>query len=129
MDATLWQLIMDWLSGITVLTLSPEKLAVWIAAITGFVGAVQGIKKILENLAKWEWLLKLVPPLAKVFAWLAHGIGPVILNAMLTGGTMLLAAISDGTLTGGEALNILLAVFGADLIYRALRAWVFPKTD
>jgi len=126
MDA-IWQLILDWLSGRVVWSPTPEHLAQALAYLATFTAGVQALKKVLENAAKWEWLLKLIPQLAKVFEWFAHGVGPQVLNLLLTGGAALAAALNDGKLSLGEIIAVLGGMVGVDLIYRLIRGWLFPK--
>ena len=123
------ELIQQWLSGAILYHPTAEHLAQALALLATITGAVQAIKKSLETAAGWEWLLKLFPALAKVFDFFAHGIGPLILNGVLTLTTMLSVALStDGVLTWAEALAAIIAAVGADVLYRLIRGWLFPKT-
>lgn len=126
-DGGLWGLITEWASKFTIWKGDAGSVAKIIAVLMTFLGVIQALKKMLESAAKWEWLLKLIPQLAVVFNFLAHGIGPMILNAAVTGGTMLIAAVQDGALSAGEVIAILVAVLGVDLIYRFIRKYLFPK--
>lgn len=121
-----WDLVKAYADKVSIWKGDAASVARILALLASFLAIIQGIKKLLENAAKWEWLLKLVPQLAVVFAFLAHGIGPIILNALITGGTLATAAIQDGTLTLGEVLAILLAVGGVDVLYRLVRKYLFP---
>lgn len=127
-DGGFWGLIKAWADKVTLWKGDVGSVAKIIAMLFSFLGIVQALKKLLENAAKWEWLLKLIPQLAVVFSFLAHGIGPIILNALITGGTMLIAALQDGALSLGEVLAVVVAVVGVDLFYRLIRKYLFPKT-
>jgi hypothetical protein len=127
-EGGLWGLIQEWANKFTIWKGDAGSVAKMIAVLMSFLGIVQAIKKLLENAAKWEWILKLVPQLAIVFKFFAHGIGPIVLNAAVTGGTMLIAALQDGALTAGEVIAVLGGVVGVDLIYRFIRKYLFPKT-
>lgn len=122
-----WELVKAWADKFVIWQWDAASLAKILALLASFMGIVQTVKKLLETASKWEWLLKLVPGLATVFDWMAHGIGPLILNGLITGGTLLGAAIADGALTAGELIAIVGAVVGTDVLYRLVRGVLFPK--
>jgi hypothetical protein len=123
-----WAAIKEWLSGKILYEATPDMLVKILGILASFLAIVQGIKKFLESAAKWSWLLKLIPNAGPVLDWVAHGWGPVVINGLITGGTMLVAAMQDGKLTGGELLGILAAVLGTDLLYKLVRGTILPKT-
>ncbi len=104
-------------------------LAKFLAFLTALTAAVQFIKKILENLSKWQWLLKLIPPLATVFAFLANGIGPIVINAVLTAVVLIPPALTDNLLSIAEIASIIGVIIGNDIFYRLIRdlGWLWPK--
>jgi len=123
-DTGWWGLIKEWLNGKILYETTGPKLTKILAVLAGFVAGVQALKKLMGSLGKLGWLLKLIPGLSAVFTFLAHGIGPIILNAALTGGVMLRVAFEDGRLTGGEMLGVLTAILGADFLYRIVYDWL-----
>lgn len=123
-----WDLVKAYADKVSIWHGDAASVARLLALLASFLGIVQAFKKGLESLAKWEWLLKVIPQLAVVFAFFAHGVGPIILNALITGGTLLTAAVQDGALSLGEVLAILLAVGGVDVLYRLVRKYLFPKS-
>jgi hypothetical protein len=127
-EGGLWALIKAWADRFTIWKGDTASVAHILAVLATFLGVIQTLKKVLENAAKWQWVLKLIPQLAVVFNFLAHGIGPMILNALVTGGTLLTLAVQDGAVTAGEMLGIFGAVVGVDLFYRFIRKFLFPKT-
>lgn len=96
---------------------------------TSMVVFIQALKKALEAIAKWEWLLKLIPQLGVVISFLAHGVGPIILNALLTLAVSAPVVLTDGVVTLREIITLIGLVIGNDVIYRAVRDWlgIFPK--
>jgi uncharacterized membrane protein YqaE (UPF0057 family) len=94
------------------------------------VTAVQFLKKMLENLSKWQWLINLVPPLAVVFKFLSTGFGPLLINLLLTVGTLVPAAVGDGLLSVLEIASIIGVVIGNDILYKLFRdlGAIWPKT-
>lgn len=127
-DGGLWGLITEWTSKFTIWKGDAGSVAKIIAVLMTFLGIIQAFKKFLESAAKWAWLMKLIPGLGSVLDFFAHKWGPMILNGLITGGTMAIAAYQDGAVTVGEVLAIAAGVVGVDLIYRFIRAYVFPKT-
>jgi len=108
---------------------SAKTLAKLLAFLAGLVTGIQFLKKVLENLSKWEWLVKMIPPLATVFAFFSSGLGPIILNFALTLATLLPAALTDGLLSITEIASLVGVVLGNDLLYRIIRnaGVVWPK--
>jgi len=125
----LWELIMSYLSNVTILKLSAVSYATFLSAIIVFREVVQGIKKVMESLSKWEWLLKHIPWLGKIFELLAHDFGPMVINILLTGSAMLMVALEDQALTVAELINIVVAIVGTDVLYRLTRKWLYPKVS
>lgn len=120
-----WETLLEWADGQVLYTPSADKIAMLLGWIGGFLGVVQLLKKASEGSGPLGWLFKLALPKA-ARDWLAHGVGPVVLNACITGGTMLYAAIQSPGLTAGEILRILIAVLGVDLVYKFLRGFKLP---
>ncbi len=124
----LWDLIKAWADRFVIWHGDAASVGRILAVLATFMGVVQGLKKILESATKWEWLVNLIPQLSVVLNFLAHGIGPIIINALVTGGTLLTAAVADGSLTAGELLAIVGAVVGTDVLYRLVRGLLFPHS-
>jgi len=127
-DGGLWGLITEWASKFTIWKGDAGSVAKIIAVLMTFLGIVQAFKKFLESAAKWAWLMKLIPGLGGVLEFFAHKWGPMILNGLITGGTLAIAAYQDGVVTVGEVLAILAGVVSVDLAYRFIRKFLFPKT-
>lgn len=96
---------------------------------TLMVTVIQAAKKVLEKLKDWEWLIKMVPQLGIIINFFAHGIGPIILNVLLTLAVSAGPVLTDGVVTLREIVTLIGLVFGSDLFYRALRGGVFTKGD
>jgi hypothetical protein len=120
-----WDTLLEWADGQVLYTPDASKLAMLLGWIGAFLGVVQLIKKANEGSGPLGWLFKLALPKA-ARDWLAHGAGPVVLNSLITGGTMLYAALQSPGLTAGEVLRILIAVLGVDLVYKFLRGFKLP---
>lgn len=127
-DGGFWGLIKAWADKVTLWKGDASNVAKLIAILMAFMAAVQAFKKFLESAAKWAWLIKLIPGLGGVLDFFAHKWGPLILNGLITGGTMLIVALQDRVVTGGEVLMIIVTAVGADLLYRGIRKFLFPKT-
>lgn len=123
-----WDLVKSYADKFVIWKGDAASIARILALLASFLALVQGLKKLLENAAKWAWLVKLIPGVGSVLAFFAHGWGPMVLNALITGGTLCVAAFQDGTFTAGEALAIVGAVVGVDVLYKLIRGWLFPKT-
>ena len=121
-----WDAVLAWADGKVLYNPDANTIAKILAWLASLTAVVQAIKKLIEGSGKWAWLLKLIPQWAKIADFLAHGWGPVALNAILTGGVMLTAALQSGGLTAGEVLRILIAIVGTDLLYKLARV-IFPK--
>jgi hypothetical protein len=123
-----WDLIKSYADKFVIWKGDAASVARILAMLLSFLGIVQAFKKGLESAAKWAWLVKLIPGIGGVLNFFAHGWGPMILNALITGGTLAVAAFQDGVVTAGEVLLVVSGVVGVDLLYRAIRGWLFPKT-
>jgi hypothetical protein len=129
-----FQLLREWLQTVTVVQ-GPFLLKT-IGILTTLVAITQGVKKGAESLYKAGWLLKLIPGASGLVESVTSGYGPRILNALITFGTLGLVVAQDGTLTGGEAMDVVTAilaglgiVIGNEGLYRILRNWLFPKGE
>lgn len=113
------------------ITLSSKLVLKLLGFFALMVTFIQAVKKILEKVKDWEWLLKMVPQLGIVINFLAHGIGPIVLNALLTFAVGAPAVLADSVVTLGEVITLIGLVVGNDVFYRMIRDWlgIFPKGD
>ena len=131
-----WDALVSWADGQVIYHPDAGTAAKILAWLVAFMGVVQTLKKAMEGSGPLAWLLKLLPKNIREF--LAHNLGPVVLNVIITGSTLLIAAFksADGV-TVGALLRIVAAVGGVDLVYKLLRGFslfgfsfsgLFPKT-
>jgi hypothetical protein len=124
-----WDAVLSWADGQVIYNPGGVELAKILGILASFVAIVQAVKKFIESSGKWKWLLGLIPGWAKIAAALSSTWVPMVLNALITGGVMLTAALQSPGLTLGEVLRIVIAIVGTDLLYRLIRDWlpIFPK--
>lgn len=113
------------------ITLSSKLVLKLVGFFALMVTFIQAIKKVLEKVKDWEWLIRMIPSLGVVINFLAHGIGPIVLNALLTLAVSAPAVLADSVVTLGEVITLIGLVVGNDVFYRLIRDWlgIFPKGD
>ena len=89
------------------LTLNSKLVLKLLGFFASMVIFVQTVKKVLEKIKDWEWLLKMVPQLGVVISFLTHGIGPIILNAALTFAVGAPAVLADNVVTLREIITLI----------------------
>lgn len=101
----------SWLDSVGI-KLSESKVAKIIALLISLAAGVQLLKKVLADISKWDWLLRLAPPVANLVKFFSEGLGPLILNAALTITVVLPPLLSDGIFSIGDALTLGGVFFG-----------------
>jgi hypothetical protein len=120
-----WGAFMDWASGKILYAPSQAAAAKIIAVLLSIVGFVEGLRRLAAFAAKWSWLLKLIPQVGPVLEWLTNGVGPQVLNIVVSICTMALAAFQAGQpITLGLLVGIAIAVIGAGKVFDLLKPWL-----